>query len=97
MKVTGHSEIGQKGENLLCAAVSILVRTAFKTLASREGVVVVGSAALPGNLEFTVKAVPQEFDAWSLGVTDSLIIGLSSLEREYPGQLAIRIQTNWRK
>jgi uncharacterized protein YsxB (DUF464 family) len=43
-EVTGHAGAGPKGGDVVCAAVSVLTRTAFRTLSGREGVTLRGGA-----------------------------------------------------
>jgi len=92
----GHSGTGAKGENVLCAAVSVLLRTAYETLASADGIAITGTAGRPGDFSFSVRSVDDEISSWARGVTDSLLTGLSSLDREYPGELTILLRKNWR-
>ncbi|MDR2516914.1 MAG: ribosomal-processing cysteine protease Prp [Spirochaetaceae bacterium] len=42
--ITGHAEAGPKGSDIVCAAVSVLARTAWRTLSGREGIRLWGGA-----------------------------------------------------
>ncbi|MCL2127433.1 MAG: ribosomal-processing cysteine protease Prp, partial [Treponema sp.] len=39
-KATGHAGAGRKGADIVCAAVSVLMRTAVRALSGKKGVTV---------------------------------------------------------
>jgi uncharacterized protein YsxB (DUF464 family) len=82
-KVTGHAGAGKRGSDIVCAAVSVLMRTALRTLSGREGITVRGGAPERGVfwLETDYVAAGRAF----LGAAgDFLIEGLQSVSRDYP-------------
>ena len=42
--ITGHAEAGSKGSDVVCAAVSVLARTAWRTFSGRKGIRLRGGA-----------------------------------------------------
>ncbi|MDR1948358.1 MAG: ribosomal-processing cysteine protease Prp [Spirochaetaceae bacterium] len=42
--ISGHAGAGRRGNDPVCAAVSVLARAAVRTLSGREGIVVRGDA-----------------------------------------------------
>lgn len=85
----GHAGTEPAGRNLACAGATVLLRTAYETLAQYPGVELAGEAPSPGLLSFRVRRAAPETEGMVRGVGDFLLVGLSSLEREFPG--AIRI------
>ncbi|MDR1893372.1 MAG: ribosomal-processing cysteine protease Prp [Spirochaetales bacterium] len=77
--------------SLICAAASVLVRTAARTLGARPGFILVGEAAEPGLLAFTVQKFPPADKDWLRGVGDTLKMGFEDLLKESPGQVKLEI------
>lgn len=90
----GHAETGPAGTDIVCASVSILLRSCARTLEGREGVVVSGTATEPGRMVFRVESCPVQYESWLAGVGDSLITGLSDLAHEYPEACGLEIIRN---
>lgn len=88
----GHAGTTPTGSNLACAAVSVLLRTAYETMAGYEGVHLKGRASEPGQLGFEVGSYPAEAVDRLKGVGDFLAVGLSSVEREFPGLIEMKIE-----
>jgi hypothetical protein len=84
-RAEGHAGATMAGYNVACAAVTVLLRTAYETAAGYDGVVVSGQAPSPGSLSFEIGRYPQAAVERLKGVGDFLSIGLSGVEREYPG------------
>ena len=82
-KACGHSGAGKKGADIVCAAVSVLMRTALEVLSNREGITTRGGAPRPGHvwLEADYTAEGKDFLS-AAGVF--LIEGLRSVAQEYP-------------
>ena len=93
--VMGHAGAGKRGCDIVCAAVSVLTRTALLTLSGREGIEVRGSAPRRGifSLEAGYTAGGRDFLA---AVGAFLMKGLESVSQEYPDYCTMRIR-NWRK
>jgi uncharacterized protein YsxB (DUF464 family) len=81
--VRGHAEAGPLGSDVVCAAVSVLVRTAFRTLSDREGILLRGGASKRGvfKLEIDYDDRAQAF----LDATGAFLLdGLGSVSEMYP-------------
>lgn len=91
-RIEGHAGAGAKGEDPVCAAVSVLARTAALTLSRAEGFEISGSAPARGIFGFDVLAAPSE-TGFAAGVTSFLLEGLRSVAREYPNYCIVRVRT----
>lgn len=88
----GHVAGASKGENLACAAVSLIARSVAALLASRPGWIVNGDAPHPGNLSLEIRERPEETTEWLKGVSDTFLRALSDIDREYPLALSLSIE-----
>jgi uncharacterized protein YsxB (DUF464 family) len=84
----GHAG-GNPGANVTCAAVTVLLRTAARTLAA-AGVAGGGGADVPGAMRLRVGEVAAERRAWLRGVTDSLRRGLADAAAEAAREIEVR-------
>ncbi|MDR2730484.1 MAG: ribosomal-processing cysteine protease Prp [Treponema sp.] len=92
-KVCGHSGAGGKGGDIVCAAVSVLMRTAFSVLNDREGLIIRGDAPEPGFLWLEVDCSAEGKDfLYAVGVF--LLEGLRSVAAEYPENCEVNIGKN---
>jgi uncharacterized protein YsxB (DUF464 family) len=91
--ISGHAGAGPKGGDIVCAAVSVLARTALKTLSGRPGITVRGEAPQRGvfHLEAAHTQAGREF---LRAAGTFLIDGLESVSGEYPGYCRIRVMTS---
>lgn len=91
-KASGHAKAGKTGEDIVCAAVSVLMRTAFAVLSNREGITLRVDAPERGQmrLEADYEAEGKNF-LYASGVF--LIEGLRSVAQEYPQNCKIKIST----
>ena len=94
--IEGHAGAGSLGDDVVCAAVSILARTALRTLSQAEGVAVSAEAPERGVFGFVLEKAPPG-DAFSIGVTAFLAEGLSSVSRDYPTNCSVRVRTERRQ
>ena len=92
-KAAGHAGSGKTGSDIVCAAVSVLMRTAFSTLSGREGIIVSGGAPEKGIMwletGYTDDGKGKNF-LFAAGVF--LINGLGSVAQEYPGNCKLTIK-----
>lgn len=91
-KADGHAGDRRAGANLACAAATVLLRTAYETAAGYEGVTVKGGAPTPGSLSFEIGRYPSAMAERLRGVGDFLTVGLSSVDREYPGLIDVLVE-----
>ena len=87
---SGHAGAGKTGTDIVCAAVSVLLRAAVRTLSGRKGITVLCDAPDPGflKLEADYTAEGKDF-LYSAGLF--LTEGLASVAEEYPHYCKINI------
>lgn len=83
---SGHAAAGDRGYDIVCAAFTVLARTAYRALQGLDGIELRGSAPEPGSLSFEVLK-PASDAARAAGITDFLVVGIGDLAREYPGAI----------
>jgi len=90
-KAEGHAGAGKAGADIVCAAVSVLMRTALSALSGRKGITLRGGAPEKGQLwlEADYNAEGKDF-LFAAGVF--LTEGLKSVAREYPKNCKITIK-----
>jgi len=90
-KASGHAKAGKEGTDIVCAAVSFLLGTAFKTISGRKGISVRGDAPEKGQfwLEADYEAEGKEFLS-TAGIF--LLEGLKSISQEYPKNCKLTIR-----
>ena len=88
---SGHAGAGKTGSDIVCAAVSVLMRTAVCTLSGKEGITIRCEAPEPGFLflEAGYTAEGREFLS-AAGVF--LTQGLASVAEEYPEHCKLTIR-----
>ena len=91
-KASGHAGAGKTGADIVCAAITVLLRTALSTLSDRKGIAVKGDAPQPGELwlETDYSAEGRDF-LFAAGTF--LIDGLRSVAQEYPKNCKLVIRT----
>jgi uncharacterized protein YsxB (DUF464 family) len=89
--VKGHAEAGPKGGDIVCAAVSVLTRTALLALSQREGIAIQGEAPERGT--FSMKAdYTREGREFLAAAGTFLLKGLELVSREYPDYCTMQIR-----
>jgi uncharacterized protein YsxB (DUF464 family) len=88
---SGHAGAGKAGSDVVCAAVSVLMRTAVRALSGREGITVRCDAPEPGFLflEADCAAGGRDF-LFAAGVF--LLEGLASVAEEYPEHCRLSVR-----
>jgi uncharacterized protein YsxB (DUF464 family) len=94
---SGHAGLARAGGDIVCAAFTVLARTAYEALAALPGVEIVGAAPEPGILSFSVGKYGPACEGKAAGIADFLLAGISGLEREYPGRVGLTIERHWRE
>ena len=93
--VSGHAGAGKAGIDIVCAAVSVLMRTAVRTLSGREGVSIRGGAPEQGLLWLEAGYTAEGKDFLS-AAGEFLLEGLRSVAEEFPGFCRLTIRTERR-
>ncbi|MBN2353989.1 MAG: ribosomal-processing cysteine protease Prp [Spirochaetales bacterium] len=89
LTATGHAGAGTKDHDAVCAAVSVLVRTAWRALRREPYLQVEGRAASEGDLSVTVALRGFESEERFRGLTDFLLTGLFDLAAEHPRHVSV--------
>lgn len=96
----GHAYFAQKGQDIVCAAVTVLLRTTLATLEANADIIVKTDAPTRGMLAFSAlekcsDGSASEKNAARLSMLayagDFLQEGLSALQSEYPEQVSLKI------
>jgi uncharacterized protein YsxB (DUF464 family) len=93
----GHALAGPIGADIVCAAFTVLARTAWESLEGVQGLKVEGAAPSPGSLRFELVERGEAQEGIIKGITDFLLTGLKGLERDYPGRLDVSVTRERRK
>jgi uncharacterized protein YsxB (DUF464 family) len=89
--VSGHAGAGPAGYDVVCAAVSVLTRTAFRVLSEREGITLRGGA--PERGVFRMETEYQEAGKEFLAACGTFLVdGLASVAEMYPEHVTITIR-----
>jgi len=89
--VQGHAGAGARGHDIVCAAVSVLTRTALTTLSGREGIATQGGAPRRGVFTLHTEALSGAGEAFLFAAGAFLIEGLKSVAEEYPQNCTMNI------
>jgi len=90
VEAEGHAGKGKPGEDIVCAAVTSLLRTTMAVLA-QNGLELRSETAGRGSLAFRVLAAESGFEPL-LGFSAAFVReGIGSLEREYPEAVEMRV------
>lgn len=94
-RADGHSGYAVKGTDIVCAAVTVLMRTALQVLSETDGVQVVSNTASRGVLSFSVKQIKfgEKINARLEYAGEFLEKGFSSLAHEYPANVILYKQS----
>ena len=91
--ISGHAGAGPVGSDIVCAAVSVLSRTAFKVLSEREGLVVRGEAPERGEFRLELSDYPDEENReFVSGIGAFLIEGLLFVSEKFPEFCKVSIE-----
>ena len=85
-QANGHAHFSKKGEDIVCSAITILVRTAMQVLSHNENVSLIADASQRGSLSFAVEAKSEspETETQLICIGDFLRTGIKALTKEFP-------------
>ncbi|MDR1748501.1 MAG: ribosomal-processing cysteine protease Prp [Spirochaetaceae bacterium] len=89
----GHGLSGSPGADIVCAAVTVLVRTTAALLSARDGIAVTVKTSGRGSLGFRVEKTEEAQRPFLEYAGDFLREGLFSLQAEFPGAVQVRTET----
>ena len=85
-QANGHADFSKKGSDIVCSAVTILVRTAMQVLSHNENVLLSFEAPRRGSISFEARAKSEnpktEVQVECIG--DFLRTGFLALTKEFP-------------
>jgi len=84
VSANGHAGDDPVGANIVCAAATVLLRTAYRTIVLKSDAEAVISAPGKGELYFRIIKYHDNETDWLRAITDYLVTGLKDLESEYP-------------
>ena len=90
-RVSGHAGAGKRGNDIVCAAVSVLTRTTIRVLAGREDIRIQGDIPEPGNFYLDVEYKPEGREFLNAAGT-FLMEGLLSVSEEFPENCKVNIE-----
>ena len=82
-RIQGHAGAGKRGNDIVCAAVSVLAKTIIRVLSGRKDITIRGSIPEQGDFSIETEYTPEgrEFLA---GAGAFLVEGLLSVTAEFP-------------
>ena len=84
----GHAGFAHKGRDIVCSAVTAILRTAGQVLSSAKDISVVSEAVSQGKLSFYIEegdgAFSEKTAIQLCCIADFIRSGISSIEKEYP-------------
>jgi uncharacterized protein len=90
-RASGHAGQGPRGTDIVCAAFTVLARTAYRSLEGLAGIGLRGAAERPGSLDFEVLRPARDGER-AVGIADFFAMGLGDLAREFPESVAVTIE-----
>lgn len=91
-EANGHACFSKKGTDIVCSAVTILLRTAAELLSHTENVAFEADFASRGNLAFRVEVKEEspELESRLRCISDFIRVGIDSVSKEYPENVHLR-------
>ena len=90
-RVLGHAGAGKRGEDIVCAAVSVLTRTIIRVLSDRKDITIRGNIPGVGNFYMEAEYTPEGREILA-GAGAFLIEGLLSVSEEFPDYCKLSIE-----
>ena len=87
VRTSGHSGLAESGNDILCAAVSTLVQTAYLAIADLTGSTEYKRSEKSALFEFSVPSVPDRHDIDV--ILRAMYLGLVDLSSGYPQNLKL--------
>lgn len=92
-KAEGHAGYAERGSDIVCSAVTVLIRTTLQVVSELAGVKLEFDASERGKLNFKVLGFPSDVEEKLKVAGDFLAIGLGSIAKEYPDNLELVINS----
>ncbi|MBI9098177.1 MAG: ribosomal-processing cysteine protease Prp [Spirochaetaceae bacterium] len=94
LDVNGHADFAERGSDIVCSAVSVLVRTAGRIVLSQLLNGCEYESDGKGSFQLKLVKIPDGKQEWMRGITEFLLNGLSDLEKDYPAFVKLEITIN---
>ena len=91
LDIDGHAGFADSGSDIVCSAVSVLVRTAGRLLLSQLNNDCDFDSDGKGSFKLMVLKISDGKRDWMSGITEFLLNGLSDLEKDYPAFVKLEI------
>ncbi|MDR0552343.1 MAG: ribosomal-processing cysteine protease Prp [Spirochaetaceae bacterium] len=92
LRAQGHAGAGARGSDLVCAAVSVLVRSFLRVTEGRNGIEVRADAKNEGFAAFEARADTDAGRDFLFAAGEFLVEGLRSVAEEFPQNCRIKIK-----
>jgi len=92
VRVAGHALGLQKGGNIVCAAATVLVRTAARMLEAEDGVLVTGGPGARGEFALDIKSVNHDKTDFVKTTGNYLLQGIRDLMSEFPEDCSLKVE-----
>jgi uncharacterized protein YsxB (DUF464 family) len=89
-RAEGHALFDVAGKDIVCAAVTMLLRTVCEALQKSDGIEVTCEARVRGTLDFTAEGCTTEGATRIEFAALLLQTGVQDLQTEYPGHVSLR-------
>ena len=90
-RVQGHAGAGKRGNDIVCAAVSVLTRTLVRVLNDRKDITIRGDIPEQGIFYLEAEYTPEGRD-FLAGAGAFLVEGLTSISEEFPDNCRLTIK-----
>ncbi|MCR5725563.1 MAG: ribosomal-processing cysteine protease Prp [Treponema sp.] len=89
----GHAGFAGKGSDIVCAAVTVLLRTALQLLSDSDGITIDAEVAEAGKLSVEVTHANPGTEQRLVCIADFLRTGIRSVMSDYPQFVKLREET----
>jgi uncharacterized protein len=90
--VEGHSGYASIGSDIVCAAVTAIVRSTTRVIGLDERFRASSRAEKPGRFEFSIDTIPRGSEEYLSGITNVLVVGLGDVSSEFPERCSINVK-----
>ena len=88
----GHAGYGVQGSDIVCAGVTVLLRTVLSQLEKQQGLTLKVNAQKSGELAFRIVECKESGKDFLKYVADFLIEGIGRLAHDYPKNVTMRVK-----
>ena len=96
-KAEGHAGFAKSGSDIVCSAITVLIRTTMQVLSETDGIKLKADTTNRGFLSFcvTVDSFSEKTETVLSYAGDFLETGLKSLMNEFPEYVEVRTKRVW--